>query len=166
MPRENSIEIANVAGQLVYRFTDLGLTELRQLAIVGTPESELAAYFGVPKDWIDRQLKTELAVIDAFNGAAAEGNRELRNAMHEAAKGGDSRVLTFLGERRLRMLKTVQHQHEHKLAVIGTLPKEKLQSGDWFDQFAPKDVTAQITHDDAKEAIAKKRDAEDAEIAK
>ena len=163
MPRQNSIEVVTVAGKPVYRFTTLGLTELRQLALVGTPQRELADYFGVTADWMRRQLLTEQAVIEAYKGAEADGRLELRGALHDAAKGGDARVLTFLGERRLGMTKVVEHKHEHRVAVIGTMPSEKLESGDWFEQFAPKDVAAQIQRMDTPQ-LESAEGVQDAEV--
>lgn len=160
MPRENSIVIENVAGNAVYKFTALGVTEMRRLATIGTPVSEMAKYFAVSEDWIRKQLQTDLAVMEAVKQAEAEGNMQLREALHNAAIGGDSRVLTFIGERRLGMIKRVEHEHKHRVAVIGTMPSEKLTSEAWFDRFAPKDVTAQLTHDGADED----KDIEDAEI--
>lgn len=163
MPRANSINIVNIAGVACYEFTALGITELRQLATVGTPVAEIAKYFGVSDDWVRKQLLTDIAVMEAHGQAEADGRYELRKALHEAAIGGDARVLTFMGERALGMIKKVEHEHNHRVAVIGTMPAEKLESKDWFSQFAPKDVTAQLEHVPSA-AAADEDGVEDAEI--
>lgn len=150
MPRDGSIEVSNVAGMVSYHFTDLGLIQLKSLTVLGTPISDLAEYFQVSENWMRKQLDAVSAVKAAAQEGAAEGKMELRQALHDQAKAGDARVLTFLGERRLKMNKVVEHEHTHAIKVIGSQPEKSLQAGDWFKKFAPGSVQdADIIEDDA-----------------
>jgi len=144
MPRFGSIEIIAVGSNTAYQFTPLGLVELEQLAVIGTPVDDMAEYFGVTATWLRKAMYTEEAVRRAINSGEGEGKKEVRHALHEAAKAGDARVLTFVAERRLKMNKVVENVHKHQISVIGTMPNHELPSGDWFDKFAPKDVSTQL----------------------
>jgi hypothetical protein len=142
MPRAGSIRTKNVAGGLAYEFLPEGYEQLKQLAIVGTPIAGAARFFGVSEDWLSKTIKTDPFAQVAW-AAEMDGELEIRTALHETAKGGDARVLTFVAERRLGMHKVVEQKHDHVHRVIGAMPKYKLSAEEWAEQFAPKQLEAQ-----------------------
>lgn len=145
MPRDGSIELKKVASNVVYSMTPVGLEQLKQLAQVGTPKKDMAEFFGVSEDWLSAAIISDPYVRTAYEQGEGDGKLELRQALHTNALAGDSRVLTFLGERRLGMNKTVEHVHDHTHRVIGAVPNYKLSPVEWAEQFAPKQLAAPAT---------------------
>lgn len=154
MPRAGSIEVLKLVGGEAFRWTELGLTELRQLARVGTPLPEAAAYFDVSESWLQKQMQLEGAIRANFTSGEADGKFELRKALHDAAVSGDARVLTFMGERRLGMNKVIENKTEHVIRVIGATPDAKADGATWFAKFAPKDITGALPPPDRETADA------------
>ncbi len=142
MPRDGSIAIINVAGNSAYQMTAAGIEQLRQLATVGTPIKAIAEFFDVSDDWLRAAIVGDPDVRTAYQSAKGDGELELRTAAHEAAKAGDSRVLTFMMERRLKMNKEVEHTHNHNVKVIGAVPDYKLSHDQWMERFAPPSLPA------------------------
>lgn len=142
MPRAGSIATRNVAGGIAYEFLPVAYSEISTLATVGTPISSMAKYFGVSETWLVNQLKTDVFAKAAFEGAEANGELEIRQALHDTAKSGDARVLTFVAERRLGMKKEVEVKHDHVHRVIGAQPTYRLTAEEWANQYAPKELAA------------------------
>ena len=140
MPRLNSISVQNVAGHTTYEFTALGITELAQLATIGTPLKEIAAYFGVSTDWVTKQMRTNPQVQEIYEASDAGGRKELREKLHEIALAGDPQILKFLGERRLGMRREEEKTINHNINVIGTMPDSQLKSDGWLEKFAPPEA--------------------------
>lgn len=140
MPRKEWIETIKLAGNTAYRFTEEGIVVLGRLAKIGMSHHEIADYFEVSRPWIEKQIATVEAVGVHFRFNTAEGARELRQSLHDGAVAGDPNLLKFVGERRLKMNKVVEHQHEHQVHVIGTTPNYKLAAEDWQREYAPGHV--------------------------
>jgi hypothetical protein len=137
-PRAGSIEVVAVAGNTAYRMSPAGVEQLKVMAQVGTPIKAMAEFFGVSDDWMRAAIEGDPLVRDAYHGAKGTGELELRQAAHASALAGDSRVLTFMMERRLKMNKEVEVTHNHNLKVIGAVPDYKLSADEWHRRFAPK----------------------------
>ncbi len=137
MPRIGYIETSRIAGKDVLTFSASGLAELQRLAQIGTPPEELAQYFQVPHDWLVQQMKLNDVVREVFEIGDTTGRSEIRMSLHAAAVAGDVKAAAFLAERRLKMDKTVSHEHKHTVNVIGTMPDHKLESENWLDKFGP-----------------------------
>ena len=160
MPRIGSIVTISVGGGQTYEFTPLGLIELQRLTLLGTPIGDLAEYFDVSYNWMQKQLATNDIVKAYSNMGAAEGKQELRQAAHDAAKAGDSRVLTFMLERRLGMNKVTEQKVEVTHKVIGTMPVAQLESESWFERYAPTEIVNQELLEAPKSAASASREAD------
>lgn len=144
LPRKGSVDEVTIFGKKAYRFSDVGMLELGNMAEIGCTQQEMADFFGVSVDWISSQLKTNDLVRETVEIQGSTGARDLRQQMHTLAIAGDTKMLAFLGERRLKMNKEVLHKHEHKIRVIGMQPDYEQPAQNWLEQHAPKDITPRV----------------------
>lgn len=161
MPRDGSVTIINVAGNSAYQLTATGLQQLRELAEVGTPIKRIADFFDVSEDWMRKAIEGDPLVRDAYKSANGNGEFEIRRALHTHAVAGDSRVLTFVAERRLKMNKEVEVNVNHTHKVIGAVPDYRAPPEQWLERFRPAELAAPVEDaefsevgDDSGKAVA------------
>ena len=131
-------------GGEVYVLTALGLEVVRELALLHSPEDEIADYLGVPRKIFARMMDEEDPIYDPdAHEAIAEGlgefKKRLRRQQLELAES-NAVMAKHLGQQYLGQKDKSEVEHTHKHAVIGTLPNYDASSDDWKRQFAPQGV--------------------------
>jgi len=131
-------------GEEVYVLTALGLEVVRELALLHSPEDEIADYLGLPRKVFKRMLEEEDPIYDPdLHDVVTEGlgefKKRLRRQQIELAEN-NAVMAKHLGSQYLGQRDKSEVDHNHKHAIIGTLPDYNAQSEDWRRKFAPEGV--------------------------
>ena len=161
--RKLKASLVDKVGKDVFVLTALGLEVVRELALLHSPEDEIADYLGMPRKVFGRMLDEEDPIYDpdlhnAITDGLGEFKKRLRRQQIELAEN-NAVMAKHLGQQYLGQKDKSEVDHNHKHAIIGTLPDYNAQSEDWRRKFAPEGV---MKLDEQRRIELK--DVEDAEV--
>lgn len=150
-PRAGCVEM--VEGLAV--LTPIGLAHVREMAALGSNKTKIAKYMRIPvstfTDWLDPE---NVRYIPEIHEAFLDGEQELESRIQRAQLDlmeTNSQVAIHLGKHYLG-----QHdrpvEHNHRVAVVGTLPDYSQSSDDWAKSFAPTPLQDKVKALDIIEA--------------
>ena len=128
-------------GEEVYLLTALGLEVVKELSLLHSTPDEIADYLGMRRSIFTRMLDENDEIFDpdaheAVSEGIAEFKRRLRRNQLELAEN-NAVMAKHLGQQYLGQKDKSEVDHNHKHAIIGTLPDYNAASEDWKRQFAP-----------------------------
>lgn len=85
--------------------------QVRELARLGCTWDEIASVLNVARGTFSARMK-EKKYRDAYDGGIAEGNTSIRRAQFDAAVGGNSTMLIWVGKNRLNQTDRIETQNE------------------------------------------------------
>jgi|TARA_R110000824_G_scaffold86480_3_gene213939 hypothetical protein len=85
--------------------------QVKELARLGCTWDEIASVLDVARGTFSARMK-EKKYRDAYDRGIAEGNTSLRRAQFDAAVGGNSTMLIWVGKNRLNQTDRVETQNE------------------------------------------------------
>lgn len=172
MPAKHTSKWSGFARGLLYRnsstgeyaFTEEGIVELEELLRAGSPAQEIADFFTVDLEWIERQLIDEEGEYhDMYRSLTAELKRDVRKIQIAVARQNAS-AAKFLGMHVLGQTAELPPPPEDPTRnVVGALPDYEQSPDVWRHQFGPRGELKE--QESTIEKLQRmRRDADEAEI--
>lgn len=122
-----------------YRLTEMGLSEVRILARLGSPINEIAEHLGVSHKWLKDYLVDHPEIDEIYRGELASFKRDIRQAQYDLAKVSPPMAVwlgkQFLGQREKQEIEVTKTIH-----VVGTVPDPKASRENWLHAHAPPEA--------------------------